>query len=101
MDIERKDLAKKRRARRMTFAALGLLAAGVMTYGVSKLEPAKKETYTAVITGPDAKRAVAEMVATLYDESLDQFLLHRWNQRLGVFHQDYSTANTRFPMVAR
>ena len=30
---------------------------------VSKLEPGKKETYTAIITGPDAKKAVAEMVA--------------------------------------
>ena len=39
----------------------------------SKLEPGKKETWTAVITGPDAKKTVAEMVATLYDESLDAY----------------------------
>ena len=45
---------------------------------VSKLEPGKKETFTAVVTGPDAKRAVAEMVATLYDESLDQYLPQKW-----------------------
>ncbi len=32
---------------------------------VSKLEPAQKETWTAIITGPDAKKAVAEMVAAL------------------------------------
>ncbi|MFC1766910.1 MG2 domain-containing protein, partial [Planctomycetota bacterium] len=32
-----------------------------------------KEQWTAVITGSDARAAVAEMVATLYDASLDQF----------------------------
>jgi hypothetical protein len=31
---------------------------------VSKLGPADKETWTAIISGPDAERAVAEMVAT-------------------------------------
>ena len=43
-----------------------------------KMEPGKKETWTAVITGQNAKKAVAEMVATLYDESLDQFKPHQW-----------------------
>jgi hypothetical protein len=38
---------------------------------VSKLGPADKETWTAIISGPDAERAVAEMVATLYDASPD------------------------------
>ena len=57
---------------------------------VSKLEPGQKETWTAVITGPDAKKAVAEMVAALYDESLDAYLPHNWPQRFGVFRQDHS-----------
>ncbi|SVD33829.1 uncharacterized protein METZ01_LOCUS386683, partial [marine metagenome] len=39
----------------------------------SKLEPGVKETWTAVVTGSDAKKAVAEMVAPLYDESLDAY----------------------------
>src|SRR5262249_15326415 len=56
----------------------------------SKLEPGRKETWTAVITGPDAKKAVAEMVAALYDESLDAYLPHGWMQKLNVFRQDYS-----------
>ena len=47
---------------------------------VSKLEPGQKETWTAVITGPDAKKAVAEMVAALYDQSLDAYLPHAWTQ---------------------
>src|SRR5262249_6604324 len=56
----------------------------------SKLEPGRKETWTAVITGPSAQKAVAEMVATLYDESLDAYLPHRWMQKLQVFRQDHS-----------
>ena len=51
----------------------------------------QKETYTAVITGPDAKKAVAEMVAAMYDASLDAYLPHNWMQRFGVFRQDHST----------
>ncbi len=60
---------------------------------VSKLEPGQKETWTAVITGPDAKKAVAEMVATLYDESLDAYLPHNWPAGFGVFRQDRNTTN--------
>ena len=55
---------------------------------VSKLEPGQKETYTAVVTGPDAKKAVAEMVAAMYDASLDAYLPHDWMQRFNVFRQD-------------
>ena len=60
---------------------------------VSKLEPGQKETWTAVITGPDAKKAVAEMVATLYDQSLDAYLPHNWQSGFGVFRQDWSRLN--------
>ena len=63
---------------------------------VNKLEPSQKETWTAVITGPDAKKAVAEMVATLYDESLDQFLPHRWQSAFNVFRQDYARLGQSF-----
>jgi uncharacterized protein YfaS (alpha-2-macroglobulin family) len=63
---------------------------------VSKLEPAQKETWTAVITGPDAKKAVAEMVAALYDQSLDAYLPHRWLEAFAVFRQDYSQLTTQF-----
>jgi len=38
----------------------------------SLLEPGREEVWTAVITGPDAGKAVAEMVAGMYDASLDQ-----------------------------
>ena len=62
----------------------------------SKLMPGQKETWTAVVTGPDAKRAAAEMVATLYDASLDQYLPHNWPQAFGVFRQEYNRVNGEF-----
>ncbi|HUR53338.1 MAG TPA: alpha-2-macroglobulin family protein, partial [Gemmataceae bacterium] len=68
---------------------------------VSKLEPGKKETFTAVISGPDAKKAVAEMVAAMYDASLDAFLPHNWMQRFGVFRRDHSNLQSMFENVGR
>jgi len=63
---------------------------------VSKLGPADKETWTAVITGPDAKKAVAEMVAGLYDASLDAYLPHAWQQAFNVFYTDRSNLHMQF-----
>jgi hypothetical protein len=63
---------------------------------VSKLEPGRKETFTAVITGPGAKRAVAEMVATLYDASLDQYRANNWLERFNVFRVDQSNEYSQF-----
>lgn len=68
---------------------------------VSKLEPNRKETFTAVITGPGAKRTVAEMVATLYDESLDQFVPHNWMDRFHVFRQDNSHIYCQFENMVK
>jgi len=62
----------------------------------SKLEPAQRETWTAVITGPDAQRAAAEMVATLYDASLDAFRPHAWASGFGVFRRDHSLLARNF-----
>ena len=45
----------------------------------SKLEPGAKETWTAVIRGPDGKPVTAEMVATLYDASLDELVRHAFS----------------------
>ena len=68
---------------------------------VSKLEPGQKETWTAVITGLDAKKAVAEVVATLYDQSLDAYLPHNWQSSFGVFRQDWSRVNQQFENMAK
>lgn len=55
----------------------------------SKLEPGQKTKWTAVVTGPNAKGAVAEMVAGMYDASLDQYLAHGWHQRFAdAFRQE-------------
>ena len=62
----------------------------------SKLIPGEKETWTAVVTGPDAKRATVEMVAGLYDASLDQFLPHQWPTAFNVFRTEYSHALSQF-----
>ena len=62
----------------------------------SKLMPGQKETWTAVVTGPDAKRTAAEMVATLYDASLDQYLPHNWPQAFGVFRHEFDRVNAEF-----
>jgi hypothetical protein len=67
---------------------------------VSKLRPAQKETWTAVISGPDAKTAVAEMVATLYDRSLDAYLPQVWQPGFGVFRQDWSKTHVQFENLA-
>ena len=44
----------------------------------SKLEPGKKETWRAVISDLRGEKAVAEVVAALYDRSLDAFVRHTW-----------------------
>ena len=62
----------------------------------SRLDPGQKETWTAVVSGPDAQRASAEMVAALYDASLDQFQPHDWPQALSVFRQEYARVATTF-----
>ncbi len=62
----------------------------------SKLQPGKSETWTAVLTGPQAEKAAAEMVATLYDASLDAFVSHDWIRRFGFFYRDYETGQPQF-----
>lgn len=61
----------------------------------SKLKPAQQETWRAVISGPDARAAVAEMVAALYDASLDAYLPHGWGN-LQFFRQDRNYLNVQF-----
>ncbi len=63
---------------------------------VSKLEPGRKETYTLTVSGPNASKATAEMVAAMYDASLDAYLPHHWMQRFSMFRQDYSRLNSSF-----
>ena len=62
---------------------------------VSKLEPGRQETWTAVISGPDSARAIAEMVATLYDASLDAFAPLGWEGLWG-FRTNYDGRSPHF-----
>ena len=63
---------------------------------VSKLQPGGKETWTAVVTGPDAEKSAIEMVAAMYDSALDQFAPHQWAARLGALYQDGFNRNNQF-----
>jgi hypothetical protein len=62
----------------------------------SKLSPGQKETWTAVVTGPDAKHAAAEMVATMYDASLDQYKPHSWPNQFSGFRWEYNKSQSEF-----
>jgi hypothetical protein len=69
---------------------------------VSRLEPGRAETWTAVVKPkvPDgaqaAKRLAAEFVASLYDECLVQLRWHDWVKRFGGFRQDRSHRTVEF-----
>ncbi len=63
---------------------------------VSKLQPAAQQRWTAILSGPGAERTAAEMVATLYDASLDAYATHNWQSRFNVFRRDYTSMGMRF-----
>ncbi|HOX56208.1 MAG TPA: alpha-2-macroglobulin family protein [Candidatus Paceibacterota bacterium] len=68
---------------------------------VSKLQPGQKETWTLEVRSPktegrSAERTVAELVATLYDESLDAFAPLSWPGRFSVFREDSSYMQPQF-----
>lgn len=60
-----------------------------------KLEPGAKETWTLVVEGAGKDEPV-EMVAALYDASLDAFLAHGWPGGFGTFYYDYSRRYSQF-----
>lgn len=60
-----------------------------------KLEPGAKESWTLVVEGAAADEPV-EMVAAMYDASLDAFLPHVWPDRFHGFHSDGSRRWSRF-----
>ncbi|MEM9888386.1 MAG: alpha-2-macroglobulin family protein, partial [Bacteroidota bacterium] len=43
-----------------------------------KLKPGQEEEWQIKISGPKGEKVAAEMVATMYDASLDQFVGHNW-----------------------
>ena len=45
----------------------------------NKLIPGQKEEWTVTINRPDGKTVDAQLMATLYDKSLDEIMSHSWN----------------------
>lgn len=43
-----------------------------------KLQPGQAEQWTLRVSGPNQDKVLGELVATLYDASLDQFVAHSW-----------------------
>ncbi|MCC7375785.1 MAG: hypothetical protein IT581_14100 [Verrucomicrobiales bacterium] len=84
-----------------------------LTWGTfrSRLEPGQKETWTASlrprptatnsVSPTQAERVAAEMVATLYDASLDAFLPTSWPTAFDCFPSDFSTAQSSFSNDSR
>ena len=62
----------------------------------SKLTPGQQETWTAVIAGPNAVEVSAEMVAGLYDLSLDQYYPHQWKTLEHLFRQECYDGHSSF-----
>ncbi|MBF0430114.1 MAG: hypothetical protein HQK83_02460 [Fibrobacteria bacterium] len=56
-----------------------------------KLTPGEKEEWRLIISGPQKDRVASEMVATLYDASLDAFRSHHWD--LNIFSTFYPQSN--------
>lgn len=62
----------------------------------SKLLPGEKETWTLKVKGPGAEKRAAELVAALYDESLDAFMPHQWQTLISHFFRNYTEITQRF-----
>ncbi|MBN1940104.1 MAG: hypothetical protein JW843_10985 [Candidatus Aminicenantes bacterium] len=62
----------------------------------SKLRPGQEETWSLEIAGPKAEIKAAEMVAALYDASLDQFYPHAFSSVAGIFRSDYTVVRSSF-----
>ena len=66
-----------------------------------KLQPGQEEEWRVKISGPKKEKVAAEMVATLYDASLDQFVGHSWDLSLypgmGYFNNPWSSSNFNAP----
>lgn len=50
-----------------------------------RLSPGQKEEWTLNISGPDGKASSAQLMASMYDKSLDQFTSHTWSFNLYIY----------------
>ncbi len=63
-----------------------------------KLYPGQQEEWQINIKGHESKKIAAEMMATLYDASLDQFAENRWN--FNIYKHYYSHLKWKSPVFA-
>jgi TonB-dependent SusC/RagA subfamily outer membrane receptor len=65
-----------------------------------KLQPSGEETWNFEIKGSDREQVEAEMLASMYDASLDQFKAHNWTfspfRRQGYYSYNRSRSNQSF-----
>jgi len=61
---------------------------------VSKLEPGSQESWTAVVEGAGGEAAVAEMVATMYDASLDAYAPHGFQTLMGILRTEWGASRS-------
>lgn len=55
----------------------------------NKLQPGQKETWRFNISDPTKKLNPTEVLASMYDESLDQFTTHKWNPIMRSMRRNY------------
>lgn len=56
-----------------------------------RLTPGQKEEWTLSVTHPDGKPAQAQLLAAMYDKSLDQILSHHWSFDAHIYQNKPST----------
>ena len=66
-----------------------------LVHFTSKMEPNAKESWKVEISGEDAEFRSIEMLASMYDASLDSFIKHNW-ERFNIFYKDINYINCCF-----
>lgn len=56
----------------------------------NKIEPGGNETWSFLIKNQDNKGIPAEVLATMYDASLDQFSKSSWDTELSIYYNEYN-----------
>jgi len=66
-----------------------------------KLRPNEKEVWSLILEGKDARKLATEMVATLYDESLDAFYPHAYRGLSHLFWRDSQVAGYQVNLYSK
>ncbi len=68
-----------------------------------KTLPGSKENWKVTVKGVDGQKVAAEMLASMYDASLDQFVAHQWRpMNIWPYHASYNnwSANQNFSILS-